>query len=494
MGSSVSKNISKVATEALARASSDILLQTDLTTDQTQVISVSDVGGDVVISGNEFIQKATINMKALMNALIQENVQQNLTLQIAQAAKSIVSGFNMFQLPNAQNEIDLFVRASIELVNTISQVCTSSVSENYLIDIKRVKGSVRIQNNTVRQFVDIFGSCVQNAVASNAIFQDLQAKLDQSATSKADGLTLWQVAALVAIVLGVPVVSVIGGIAVAGRWMFPISILAGAGCLVVWSSQANTTMADHAFSRFVRNTSDCLGTALGPVLQTLPNSNAAAQSCLSNADCVAFDWQGTVVDDKGTNKVLTPPQTTFYNKVSSICEQAVKSNPDTTRLVRLPIFAKGVGSPQSKASPPADVYLDTATTNYYFFDPPTNMWVKQGTFAHAEWSAAKNQIDWGTITPTVSTPGTPGNIYVYYGSDNPIYFYVYVKTADSWSLYTPTLRGPGLVTDTPATINVSGFKVNQRRQWLLYLGVALIIVGIFGSILAFNSRRPEERK
>lgn len=58
MGSAVSKNITKAATEAVAKVSNNIIQDSKLTTDQTQIISVSDVDGDVNISGNTFTQKS----------------------------------------------------------------------------------------------------------------------------------------------------------------------------------------------------------------------------------------------------------------------------------------------------------------------------------------------------------------------------------------------------------------------------------------------------
>jgi hypothetical protein len=259
MGSAVSKNITKAATEAIAKVSNNIITTTKLTTDQTQIISVTDVAGDVTISGNTFTQKANVNIKSLMNTLVQEDIQQALTMEIAQTCKSIVSGLNIFQFPNAQNEINLFLKASSELMNTISLSCASSVSENQVITVTRVKGSVYIENNIMNQMADIFQSCIQDAVSKNTVFQQLQEKIDQSATSQAEGLDLWQIIILIAIVMGVPAVSVIGGIAVVGRYLFPISIIAGAGCLVLYYTWINESIYSHAFSPLIKNLPNCIG-------------------------------------------------------------------------------------------------------------------------------------------------------------------------------------------------------------------------------------------
>lgn len=483
MGSSVSKNITKAATEAVAKVSNNIIMTTKLTTDQTQVISVTDVDGDVHISGNTFTQKANINIKSLMNTLVQEDIQQALTMEIAQAAKSIVSGLNLFQFPNAQNEINLFLKASAELMNTISLSCAASVSENQVITVSRVKGTVYIENNVMSQMADIFQSCIQDAVSKNTIYQQLQEKIDQSATAKAEGLDLWQIIILVAMVLGIPVVSVVSGVAVVGRYLFPISILAGAGCLAAYYNWVEETIFSHAFSPLIRNLPNCNAQPLMATSTAYPNSSAAAQACVNNKNCKAFDWQGVVIDDQGNHRSFNPPQTTFYGSVGPGCEEAIKNSPDHSKVFRNPIFIKGSGAP-TKAE--GDVYLDILTADYYFFDQNIKQWIKQGSFAHTDFTN-RNSINWGTIPPTTSTQGVVGSIYVYYAPSDPVYFHVYVKNPDAWKLYDPPLKGPGLIPDTPININVTGFTTIKYRQWLLYLGGALLVVGILGSVVSFST-------
>jgi hypothetical protein len=486
MGSAVSKNITKAATEAVARVSSTIIQDTKLSTDQTQIISVTDVDGDVHISDATLTQKANINMKSLFNVMAQESIQQDLTMQIAQACKSIVSGLNIFQFPNAQNEINLFLKASSELMTTISQSCISKVSENQVITIKRTKGSVYIDHTVMSQMAEILGSCVEEAVSTNSIFQRLQEKIDQSATAKAEGLDLWQIIILIAIVLGIPFISVVGGLAVLGRYLFPLSIVAGAGCLVAYYTWIDETVYSHAFSTLIRNLPNCNPQPLSTTSNNYPNSTAAAQACANNKNCVAFDWQGVVIDQLGNHTSFNPPQTTFYGSIGPGCEQAIINSPDHSKVFRSPIFIKGVGPP-TKAE--GDVYLDSATTNYYFFDIDNRTWIKQGSFAHSDFTS-RNSVNWGVVLPTPSTQGIAGSIYVYYDSSNPIYFHVYVKNPDVWKLYTPPLRGPGLIPDAPVNINVTGFTTIKHRNWLMYLGGALLVVGILGSVVAFASKKP----
>lgn len=488
MGAAVSKNITKAATEAIAKVSNNIIQNSKLTTDQTQIISVTDINGDVNISGNTFTQKANINMKSLMNVLVQEDIQQVLTEEIAQTCKSIVSGLNIFQFPDAQNEINIFLKASTELMNTISSSCASTIGENQVITVSRVKGTVNITNNVMSQIADIFQSCIQEAVSKNTVFQKLQEKIDQSATAKAEGLDLWQIIILIALVLGIPFVSAIGGVAVVGRYLFPLSIFAGIGCLAAYYSWVEESVYSHAFSTLIRNLPNCNAKSLATTSNAYPNSSAAAQACANNRSCVAFDWQGAVIDQLGNHISFNPPQTTFYSYIGPGCEQSIKSSPDHSKVFRNPKFVKGSGPP-SKAE--GDVYLNILTAEYYFFDQSIKQWIKQGSFAHSDFTN-RNSINWGTIPPTAATQGANGSIYVYYSANDPVYFHVYVKNPDSWKRYPTPLRGPGLIPDAPANINVTGFTTIKYRKWLLYLGGALIIVGILGSVVAFTSKKQFE--
>ena len=135
--------------------------------------------------------------------------------------------------------------------------------------------------------------------------------------------------------------------------------------------------------------------------------------------------------------------------------------------------------------------INILTTEYYFFDQTTRQWIKQGSFAHSDFTS-RNSINWGTVPPTPATQGIAGSIYVYYAASDPVYFHVYVKNPDGWKLYPTPLRGPGLIPDAPANINVTGFTTVKHRNWLLYLGGALLIVGILGSVVAFASKKPTE--
>lgn len=494
MGSSISKNISKVVTESIAKASSDVITSTTLTVDQSQVISVTDTTGDVVISGNTFTQKATVNMKSLLNALSNETIQQQITNDIVQACKSIVSGLNIFQFPNARNDINTFVRASTELVNTVSQECASSISQSQTINVSRTRGSVYVTNNVVSQMAKIFAECVEKAVNSNSVLQNLKQKVDQQAVAKADGLSLMQIILLVAIVLAVPMVAAIGGVTAVGKYVFPLSVVAGAGCLVAYNSWVDETVYSHAFSKLLRNYPNMCNSTVMTASTAYPTSESASKACAADKRCKAFDWMGIMTNPNPAGRpiVLDAPQTIFYSHVGDNCESEISGSTDSIPITRKPVFAKGAGPP-TKLN--ADVYLDTLSTKYYFFDSTAKIWRLQGSFAHSDFTS-RNSVDWGSVLPSNAVQAIAGSMYVYYDSNNPTRFRVYLKNPDGWKVYADGIKGPGVVADVPQNINVTGFTTVRRKDWLMYLGGSLTMIGLLGVVVSskLNHHRPSQQQ
>lgn len=484
MGSSISKNISKVVTESVAKVASNVILSTQLTTNQSQVVSVTDVTGDVVISGNTFTQKANVNMKALLTALSSETVQQNLANDIAQSCKSIVAGFNIMQFPDARNEINTFVKASSEIVDTVSQECASSIAQNQVITVSRTHGSVYVTGNVVSQMATLFGDCVEKAVNNNSVFQTLKQKIDQQSSAKAEGLSLDAIIVLVAIVLGVPAASIIGGLAVAGRYLFPMSVVAGVGCLVAYNSWVDETIYSHAFSKLLRTYPNMCNSTVLASSTDYSDSESASRACAANKNCKAFDWMGITSNPNplGRPILLDKPQTVFYSKVGENCESEISQSSDNIPVLRKAVFVKGVGPPTKIG---ADAYLDTSSTKYYFFDWQKKIWTLQGSFAHSDF-ASRNSIDWGGVRPLANVQAIAGSLYVYFNPENPARFYVYVKNPDGWKVYPTPIKGPGMIADVPKNINVTGFTTLRRKKWLMYAGASLAVVGVLGSAVAFS--------
>lgn len=484
MGASVSKNISTAVTKAIAKVSSDIIQQTELSQDQAQIISVRNVRGDVHISKSTFTQKATVNMKSLLDALSKEESQQKILMELTQHAKSITSGLNLGQYANAQNIMDTLIEATVNLLTTINQTCAAFTKQFQEIEIRRVVGNVYVSDTVFDEIYNVLQNCSEKAVADSESIQDLTNKLSQSASATSEGLSGWILVALIAVILGIPVIGVAIGGAVFLKFIFPIMLIIGSILLVLYYINVNAKqkMKLVGFSSFIGNTPSCLATPLEINPTTGRTAIEASNTCLSNANCQAFDWKGLNIANNGKFNEI-PPVVNFYSNVSNDCMKNIP--PDHVMLLRTPQAFQGPLDPNELAdSKKGDIYLNT--TNGTWFQKVIG-WEPMGVMTNVKFG----KISWGNIDPMTTAlpplsdrPPLNDDVYVYSNISNPLYFYVYRFKNSNWQL-DHKIRGPGLIPATPSIINTSGFKQLERPEWMFYSGLICTIVGFAGTALTF---------
>jgi len=488
MGASTSKNISHSVTTAIAKVSSDIIQNTKLSLDQGQVISVQDVDGDVIISGDRFTQKATINMKTLLDALSKEENQQKVLMELAQESKSITSGLNLGQYSNAQNIMNSLIEATISMLSTISQTCSVFSKQFQTINISRVKGSVRIENNVFEQMYDLLQNCSEKAVSENRTLQDLASKIDQKASASSEGLSLTWLALLVFLVVGVPT---IGGTLLGVLFLkiiFPIFIAVGVVLISIYFYKTEQEMKMTGFSTLIQNNPVCSGIPIQTGNAGYDSSIKAAVACKQDSNCVAFDWKGLDVSKLGIGTSIRP-ETTFYSNISNNCRSNLGS--DNLHLLDVPVAMSGSKQPTLDiVGKVGDIYLDTSTSHWYqrSNDWPTG-WKPMGVLSAQPFS----KISWGTADPNLKQSNEPqeNEIYVYFNEFNPIYFHIF-RYNHKW-LEERKIRGPGLIPATPSIINTSGFKEEHRNKtWMLYTGAGCLTIGVIGTIYILSRKEPYE--
>lgn len=478
MGASVSKNISSSITKAIAKVSSEIIQSTQLSQNQAQIISVRNVHGDVHISGNKFTQKATINMKSLLDALSKEDSQQRILVELAQQAKSITSGLNLGQYADAQNIMNTLIEATTNLLTTIRQTCSAFSKQYQVINVKRAAGRVYITDNVFDEMYNILQNCSEKAVADSELIQDLTNKLSQSASATSEGLSGWILVALLATVLGLPIAGVIIGGTLFLKYIFPVILFIGVVLLVMYyvNVRAKEVMKLTGFSSFIRNTPSCLPTQIPKTLIQPESSIEASNMCLNNVNCKAFDWQIINIQKTGQYEVI-PATANFYSNISDQCMKNIQ--PDNVSLLRSPVLFQGATDPNEILTAiTGDIYLNTANGTWYQL---VIGWVPMGIFTNNY-----NRISWGHNEPTIEPLiGVENDVYVHTDLRNPLYFYIYRLKGNVWQME-HKLRGPGLVPATPPKINTSGFKQLQRPKWMLYAGIICVVVGMVGTVFTMK--------
>jgi hypothetical protein len=483
MGASVSKNISNSVTKAIAKVSSEIIQKTELSQDQSQIISVRNVHGDIRVSGNRFSQKATVNMKSLLDALSKEESQQKILMELTQHAKSLTSGLNLGQYANSQNIMNTLIEATVNLLTTINQTCAAFTKQFQEINIKRVHGNVYVNDNVFDEIYNVLQNCSEQAVADSESIQDLTNKLSQSASATSEGLSGWVFIALIAVVLGTPVIGVAIGGAVFLKFIFPIMLIIGSILLILYYMDVNAKekMKLLGFSTFIQNTPACLATPLNLNIPVQPKTAIEASNiCFENANCQAFDWKGLNVTSAGKFNEISPVAN-FYSNTSNDCMKNIL--PDNTILLRTPDAFQGIAEPNEiSGSRKGDIYLNTSNGTWY---QKLIGWEPMGVMTNIKF----NKITWGSIDPMktnlLSSP-TNDDVYVYRNISNPLYFYVYRFNAGrgGWQLE-HKIRGPGLIPATPSITNTSGFKQLKSPEWMWYTGLICTIVGFSGTALTF---------
>lgn len=472
MGAALTSNILRVTTDVVATISTKILLKTKLSTDTSQVISVTDVHGDVHIVGNRFYQTATINMKALMKALSSEAAQQEIMTEIAQAAKSLASGINLGQYADAENLMNLLVKSTIALISNMETSCGVFISQDQEIIIERVKGNVYIQNNVFYQVQNIFQDCVERATSGSSSFQQLEEKLKQEATAKVEGISGWIFVAILAVF--------IGAVAIGGKYvlkfLFPLIFVAGAVLLVLYFAW---TYGDLKVIGYTRGIQKLCGLTPAKTFDS-PNSTQTRNTCVNQAACRAYDWRSYKTDGKF---VPVPPKGYIYNRIPDSCITELNNDtPDSSPVTRVPKFESGMGAPKEKGSY-GDAYLDKGSAFWYQLNEQLT-WAHMGTFV----PGFHGVIDWGAETPKT---GVAGQYFVTYDPTNPIKFSVLRRDDKGQWVSENTFKGPGLIPDAHRP-NVTGYKYRARRMWALYGGIAGLAVGALGSIYVMTAAREDE--
>lgn len=474
----MSKNIAKVVTRAIAKVSSNIIQKTKLSQDSSQLISVSNVDGDVHITDNKFKQQASINMQTLLNALSTEASQQSISQELAQEAKSVTSGLNLGQFSDATNDMNTLMEATINLLSTISQTCKGSTQQNQSIVVNRVKGSVFIHGNVFEQMLTILENCTEKAVADNKTLQNLSLKLSQTASAKSVGLSGWFLVAII----GIIVAAIVGGGYLGGsailKFLFPLILIGGVVLIVLYFVLAKKNIKMVGFSTFIKNQAACLPKGMTQASKIYKNSAAASKACLDDPKCLAFDWAGITVDPKiGSYSILQNPTTQFYESVDSNCLNIIKS--DNVKIFRRPTFTSGPSDPTLKNALNGDVYLNTTTGEWFQFNVG---WQSKGIITNNKFT----KISWndGVTSGLPTFKGIENEIYIHANKHNPVYFHIYKYEDDAWH-QKKKIKGPGLIPNTPKIINTSGFEEIERQKMYLYGGIAGIALGVIGTAVSF---------
>jgi len=328
MGNTKSVNVAKAVVDLYSDIGAKTVQNSKIESSNTQIISVSDNAGDVVISGNTITQKATLNMSSLMNSISNVDSQLLLSIQLDQLAKSLVSGLNFLTFADAKNTAETLIKSQTKINNAIKQSCTLQSNNLQSITINKTQGGVTITNNVLSQITEIFDKCALKSVLGVKEINDIQTRIDQTAESKLEGFNLvWVVIAVLAFIL-VPVI--VGGRVASKslKYIFPLMGVAGAILFSLYFVFVKTYMKSYNFTKPFTCPQAIKDNTVGKANTT----REAIEACLASKSCKVVDSRVTI--DGVVSKLS--PEITYYSSGEScpinLYEYGKLGGPDVTAV------------------------------------------------------------------------------------------------------------------------------------------------------------------
>jgi len=354
MGASQAKNVTKDIINAITNVSVKVMAKQSIGAYSSQGIIVSDTYGDVNISDINQTTKVSVNMDALLKVMDTEDIQQAIQQEIKQSAKAITKGINLFNFSNAYNELDDTINEIINVTKDMSQTCKELASTQQEIQVSQTHGNVNINHITQSSMVNVFSKCYTDVISQLTAVQKLQQTIDQSATAKTEGFSLWAIVILVAVVVigivilvfGTEVELFSGGanfiIKLVLNLIFPGIFISGIIMLIVFFVHQKTDMDLYGFSKGIGDDGACEPVVLNSSTK-YDSPSKAGSVCKKDNECAAFDWVGNSIDSKGKSNPLATKTTTFYSHVDDIPCSHSKGPQDQSTTITADVYPNTTG-------------------------------------------------------------------------------------------------------------------------------------------------------
>lgn len=450
MGLSESKNIVNTSANVISSVTNTYCQTAVGQTNQEQSIIVKEVTGDVDIDGNQFSSTATLDVSALLKALSDSSAKQDISLQMAQSAKSIIKDINLGNLSTAANVVESIISETINITTNVESNCSARLGTKQTIDIENVDGNVRITGNTFQSVLTSIQSCSVDALSKNSAINSLQQKVDQISSSSVTGISIWGLAAV-----GLIIVAAIGMVLV-GPEVVPLIAVSrkpqlfgglvmviGLAFLLIWWFWTGKGVKSTNWAKPLESCSSMAQNVAET--GTFQNADAAAEHCLKVKDCVAFDYNGKEETAK------------YFVKLSKGCKIEIDDTP--ILVIRTPPF---VGTDLPTNANEGDVYIN-----------PVKATIQK--FENSNWSIAVLIKEGITSLNTVDGEKFVEGSNFSLDYDDNMYNFRITNLLDGQVI---SVAGPGLKVDKNSKPNVSGLVYKTRKQWALYTGGGLLIAGL----------------
>lgn len=510
MGVASSSNVTKFTTNIISESLHEIVRKELSNITQSQVLTITNVAGNVDITGNLFSVNVNVDVRGIGEAMSNSENRQNVEQDLTQRAKALVKDINLGSVADADNIIENYITDTLKVTTSLSDICQTEVSTSQTITIDKVDGNVTFSNNEVVSSVKSLTDCAQKAVARSTGVNALQTALSQSAESEAKGFSIWGLATIGGlIVLGIVasvLLPVIAPAFVAGKYPMILGMIVlavGLLLLAVWWFTGKAAVRTTLWSRLYANSCPNLRPDLEVEIET---ADAAAAKCIEGK-YAAFDWVAWTLDPSTETYYQTSPVARFYKQLPANCKP---SQDDLPVMTKRKIYAMNRAPQGTDRVPKGSVWFSYQNAAYYImgdvWGAPVSLKAKilQG-LNDGERNLLSNYSGWLSPTGPIMSVSGPGDnepvslsVPIKLTVDGDLYDITVTSNVGSYlgqtSTVSPnfTIPGPGKQVGGPdLPHNTSGYVYTARSNKWLYPGIGVMALGCVLLVL-LSGKKPQK--
>lgn len=244
MGSNISSQITKITTDSITEITTNLTTDNTTDIDNSQVVNIQDISGNVDINEINVSQHVQVNVKQSMEALSENTAKEKLSNSVLTASKQLASGLNLAQVGYSDQHIEGITKVVSDFTNAVSQVCAATAKQKQEVNIKGIKGSLKLNKLVLKQITGIASECVQSALLNNQSIKELESKFTQDNSQTLQGLDASAIAVMAIAAIGLPIVG--GGVLIAN--IAPLFIILGVASLIYANIFKTETVEFKMFS------------------------------------------------------------------------------------------------------------------------------------------------------------------------------------------------------------------------------------------------------
>ena len=201
MGIATSSNVQLMLVKDNQELISSIIQQSLNTNNQSQIIDISNIHGDVTITGMTQSQYSTLNMRGVFDASTTDNAQRTFASSTSQSAKSLVKDLNLGSASAASNQVMQYIEVASKVAATIHQTCGNTLTQLQNISISNIDGNVSLTHTGQEQVATSLATCFGKVVSETSAVSDLALKNEQVASASSIGLNMFTILIFIVIFL-----------------------------------------------------------------------------------------------------------------------------------------------------------------------------------------------------------------------------------------------------------------------------------------------------